>query len=42
MLDVRPDLRVLFFTIGVSLLTGLIFGLAPGLEIRAESTSAAP
>jgi predicted permease len=28
-LDARPDLSVLSFTIGVSLLTGLIFGLAP-------------
>ena len=29
MLDVRPDLRVLLFTVGVCLATGVIFGLAP-------------
>jgi predicted permease len=29
LLDVRPDLRVLGFTIGVCLLTGLAFGFAP-------------
>ncbi|MGA2113621.1 MAG: ABC transporter permease [Bryobacteraceae bacterium] len=29
MLDVRPDLRVLLFTIGVCLATGIVFGFAP-------------
>ena len=31
-LDVRPDLKVLLFTTGVCLFTGLIFGLAPAWQ----------
>ena len=31
--DIHVDARCLVFTIGVSIVTGLIFGLAPALEI---------
>ena len=40
-LDARPDLRVLFFTLGVSLLTGLIFGLAPAWKSSRVNVSGA-
>jgi predicted permease len=39
-LDVNPDARILGFTFGISLLTGILFGLAPAL--RATRLDLAP
>jgi len=35
-LDVRPDAKILLFTLGISLVSGVLFGIAPAL--RATST----
>jgi putative ABC transport system permease protein len=38
--DIRIDLRCLAFTFGVSIVTGLIFGLAPALQISKPNLAA--
>ena len=40
-LDLSPDLRVLAFTAGAAILTGILFGLAPALKATRGATSEA-
>ena len=40
-LDVKPDLSVLLFTVGISLVSGILFGIAPAIRAtRTDLTSA--